>query len=400
QHQVRYLTQLDPLDLLDQYGTPSHLTLVGRMGEAYRAFREAQRRLKAATEAQAQLAERRAFLEYQQQELAKAHLQKDEEAQLEAEHQRLANVAELRTLSAEAAGLLVEAAEGSAAAYDLLAEGQARLESLAALDPQWEEARKELSGAMAAVQELGRSLALYGDELEDDPKRLAQVERRIQELEALKRKYRTDYPGLLALQQSVESQLVDLEAGGSLEALQAEVARLRTDALVIAAKLHASRAKLAPEVASAVRAHLADLNLGQARVEFRVAEDPAQLHAGGTDKVDLLLATHPREPLQPFKQIASGGEVTRLALAFKALQAAHRALSILVIDEGDLGIGGDTGFRVGAKFRDLARHQQVLVVSHLPQVAAFADHHLAIAKHPRSGRIAIQEVQGEARVEE
>lgn len=398
QHQVRYLTQLDPLDLLDQYGDRRHRTLAARMADAYRAYREASRKLKAATDAQAQLAERRAFLEYQQQELAKAHLLKDEETQLEAEHQRLANVSDLRTLASEASTYLVEAAEGSSAAYDLMAEGQDRLDALAALDPAWEEPRKELAGTMSTVQELGRSLAIYGDELEDDPQRLAQVERRIQELESLKRKYRTDYAGLLALQRSVESQLLELEAGGSIETLQEEATKLQTAALGVAHELHASRNTLAPKVAAAVKGHLGDLNLGQAKVAFEVAEDSTQLHAGGIDKVELLLSTHPREPLQPFRTIASGGEVTRLALAFKALQASHRALSILVIDEGDLGIGGDTGFRVGAKFRDLSQHQQVFVVSHLPQVAAFADQHLAIAKHARTGRITIQPVDGDTRV--
>lgn len=401
QNQVRYLTRIDPADLLDGLGEADHQALRESMRTAFRTLKEARLALATAKQSLATAAERRTFLEYQHQELQGAKLHAGEEATLTAEQQRLASITDLRLAAGEAASLLTDTTPESTAAYDALAQVLDRLNTLADLDADWKPSQVELAGMLEQIQDLAQNLSRYADGLEADPARLAAADRRIQQLESLKRKFRVDFPGLLELRDQVAAELSTLEGGDEeIAHLEKAVIAAEKSALAAASKLHKSRVVLAPVIGARLVGHLNDLNLAHARVEFRVDPEPSRLSATGHDHVELLLATAPREALQPFQQIASGGEVTRLALAFKALQAFPPGQSMLVVDEGDLGIGGDTAFQVGAKFRELSHWQQVLVVSHLAQVAASAELHLAVSRDPAADRITITSVTGEARVAE
>ncbi|MCG3153027.1 MAG: DNA repair protein RecN [bacterium] len=401
QNQVRYLTRIDPATLLDSLGDPEHRAACLAMEQAFRTLKKARSALAAAEQQRAAALERHSFLEFQHQELTIAQLMPDEEARLNQEQQRLASIAELRQAAGEAATLLQESAPESPAVYDQLAAVLERVELLADLDADWAVCREQLAGMLEQLQEWGRQLLHYSEQLEGDPERLHRVDRRLAQLEQLKRKYRLDFAGLLALRDQVATDLELIEGGEEQMALlQQEVAQAESTARQAAALLHARRIALAPLVEARLLGHLKDLNLAHARVEFRIEADPSALGASGSDHVDLLLATAPREALQPFQQIASGGEVTRLALAFKALQAFPPLQSLMVVDEGDLGIGGDTAFQVGAKFRELSQWQQVLIVSHLPQVAACAAQHLAVRRDLAGDRITIVPVEGDARVAE
>lgn len=401
QNQVRYLTRIDPATLLDSLGGPDHREACLVMAQAFRTLKKARSALALAEQQRATALERHSFLEFQHQELTSAQLLPGEEERLTQEQQRLASIAELRQAAGEAATLLQESAPESPAAYDQLAAVLERVELLADLDVDWAVCRDELTGMLEQLQEWGRQLLHYSEQLEGDPERLHRVDRRLAQLEQLKRKYRLDFAGLLALRDQVAADLGFIAGGEEqLALLQQEVAQAEAAARQAAATLHARRIALAPVVEARLLGHLQDLNLAHARVEFRIEADPSALGISGSDHVDLLLATAPREALQPFQQIASGGEVTRLALAFKALQAFPPLQSLMVVDEGDLGIGGDTAFQVGAKFRELSQWQQVLIVSHLPQVAACAARHLAVRRDLAGDRITIVPVEGDARVAE
>lgn len=399
QNQTRYLTRIDPADLLDSLGDTEHHALREAMAAAFQEWRKAR---KALAEARSTTGEdRRGFLDYQWQELGSAKLHEGEEAALTAEHQRLASVGTLREAAQAAAELLLEGAGGAAAVYDQLAQVQGHVEAIAQRDADWQHAAADLAGMLEQLQEQGLALQQYAAHLEADPARLEALERRIAQLEGLKRKYRTDYAGLITLREAVRQERAALDSADErIAALEAAERSARKRAGDAAAALHDSRVALAPAVADRLRGHLADLNLSQARVEFAIERDPAHITRSGADQVKLLLATAAREPLRPFAEIASGGEVTRLALAFKALRAWPPNQSLMVVDEGDLGIGGDTAFQVGAKFHALSQHQQLLIVSHLPQVAAYADRHYAVRRDQSSGIVTVEPVAGEARTAE
>ena len=400
QNETRYITAIDPIRLLDQFGDAAHRDLLNQMGNAFKSLRESRQRLDVARSALQELAEKRDYLAFQSQELTGAGLEAGEEDKLDQELSRLAHVSELQELSMQASLLLSSGSESGSSAYDVLADAEAALDRLSRIDGEWKASLTELRGHMEALQETGGALQRYGEELEADPASQKHIESRISDLENLKRKYRRSYDELIVLRDEVVQQLDALEdSDANLEALEKEVESHKAAAAAIAAKLHASREALAGEVVASLKGHLADLNLGKARVEFTLSTND-KLAATGHDTAQLLLATNPREALQPVQNVASGGEVTRLAMAFKALQASTLSSSMLIVDEGDLGIGGDTAFTLGTKFQDLARHQQLLIVSHLPQVAAKARQHLAVRKDEPTGSITIEAVEGPSRIQE
>jgi DNA repair protein RecN (Recombination protein N) len=336
------------------------------------------------------------LLRFQLDEIASAAITSgDEDGHLAGEESLLAHIGELRAATAEARDALVgsDASQPHAGvgATDLLGKAIARLASHEVLS----DLATPLRTAQADVEDVARELRLRDERLEEDPDRLEAVRRRRQLFADLRRKYGPSLADVLEFARATRAQLADLEdAEQTRDALAVRrvgaVASLRR----AEERLGACRRQAAPKLAVAVEAHLHELALGGARLEVRIGEDPA-----GSD-VEFLLGANPGEPSLPFSKVASGGELARTMLAARLVLSA--APPTLVFDEVDAGVGGEAALAVGRALGALGRDHQVLVVTHLAQVAAFADHQVLVSKSESQGRTVARArpVTGEDRIVE
>ena len=336
------------------------------------------------------------LLRFQVDEIAAAAISSaDEDAVLVAEEAVLARVGELRAAMADArdalAGPDATQAQGGLGASDLIGRALVQLsayEALAGLV-------SPLRAAQADIEEVVRDLRLRDERLEEDPERLQAVQRRLQLFSELRRKYGPGLADVVSFEQASRAQLGELEAAE--ETRDALLARRDTVAAELAEaelRLGAARREAAPKLAAAIEAHLEELALAGARLEVRVGED-----AAGSD-VELLLGANPGEPALSFAKVASGGELARAMLATRLVLSA--APPTLVFDEVDAGVGGEAALAVGKALCALGRDHQVLVVTHLAQVAAFADQQVVVSKGDSEGRTVARAhpVTGEERVVE
>jgi DNA repair protein RecN (Recombination protein N) len=339
---------------------------------------------------------------FQRREIESAAPAPGEDAALEAERRVLANVVALQEHAAAAYEALYDSA-GSALAQ--IRQARRRLEEICRIDPDLVALRDSLRPAEVIVEEAAHELRHYLGRLEADPARLEQIEARLAALDKLKRKYGPSLEEVLAFLEQVRSHLEAMESAeerrAQLEAQREEAARRFAAA---AARLSESRREAAARLEKRVEAELRALAME--RAAFRVDLQPSEWTARGTDRVTFLIAANPGEPPRPLDKVASGGELSRIALALKtsiaAAASAAPAGRTLVFDEVDSGVGGSAAETVGRRLKQLAAYDQVLCVTHLPQIAGFADHHYHVAKREVNGRTVatVEELTGEARVRE
>ena len=336
------------------------------------------------------------LLRFQLDEIASAAItSSDEDGLLAAEESLLAHIGALRAATAEARDALVgsDASQSHAGvgATDLLGTAIARLASHEALS----DLAALLRTAQADVEDVARELRLRDERLEEDPDRLEAVRRRLQLFSDLRRKYGPSLADVLEFARVTRAQLADLEgAEQTRDALAARRVGAAASLRQAEERLGACRRQAAPKLAAAVEAHLHELALGGARLEVRIGEDPA-----GSD-VEFLLGANPGEPSLPFSKVVSGGELARAMLATRLVLSA--APPTLVFDEVDAGVGGEAALAVGRALCALGRDHQVLVVTHLAQVAAFADQQVLVSKSESQGRTVARArtVTGEDRIVE
>lgn len=334
------------------------------------------------------------LLRFQVQEIAAARLQPGEDEIVEAEFQRAGNAARLLQLSQAALDALSESDASlltrSGAIGRLLAELQ-RVDAGAA-------GLVELHGqASEILRELRSAVSHYADKVDVDPARLAELEERLNLLHSLKRKYGATLAEVIAFGGEAETKL------RSLESRDAELARLNTaldqlagQILAAGKKLSAARKKVIPELSRAVSRQLADLGFKQARFDVAITglgarpagAAPAQviIPASGLDEIEFQFAPNPGEPAKALRAIASSGEMARVMLALKTVLAAEDEIPVLVFDEVDANVGGETANAVGEKMKQIAARRQVFCITHLPQVAASADAHYVVTKQVKNGR--------------
>jgi DNA repair protein RecN (Recombination protein N) len=252
-----------------------------------------------------------------------------------------------------------------------------------------------LRAAQADVEDVARELRLRAERLEEDPDRLEAVRRRLQLFADLRRKYGSNLADVFEFERASQAQLADLEAAEEtregLEARRRSAVGLLQEA---EERLGTCRRQAAPKLAAAVEAHLHELALSGARLEVRIGDDPAG------SEVEFLLGANPGEPSLPFAKVVSGGELARAMLATRLVLSA--APPTLVFDEVDAGVGGEAALAVGRALSAIGRDHQVLVVTHLAQVAAFADQQVLVSKSEAEGRTVarVRSVTGEDRVVE
>jgi DNA repair protein RecN (Recombination protein N) len=366
------------------------------------AFAAGWRRLRAVTRELDDLATRARerereidLLRHQLDEIEAAQVRVGESAELAAEAERLANAEALQQAAALAHQLL-EGDEDAGAATALGAAAKA-VHGPGGHDPALGELGGRAQALAAEVADLASSLRAYAEAVLVDPGRLEEVNTRMALLRDLERKYGDDEAAVLAFAAEAADRLAELE-GGTLrsEALEAEAAQLRRELAATGAALTAARQEAAARLGQALRVELADLAMPSAQVVVAVEQDPddAGLEVGdrrlaatedGLDRVDLRLAAHPGAPLRPLGRAASGGELSRVMLALRVVLAGIDRTPTLVFDEVDAGVGGRTAAAVGRRLAQLARRHQVLVVTHLPQIAAHADRHFTVEKTSSDG---------------
>jgi DNA repair protein RecN (Recombination protein N) len=392
------------------------LDRVGGLLELREAVAGGVSRLRALDEELAQLRERarereqRAdFLAFQVREIEAAKLDADEIARLRAERSRLAHAERLREEGGAAIALLAGDVLGAeaAGAADLAAEAARRLAALQRLDPGLADLAERVASLQAELREAALELERSVSGIEADPARLAALEERLHGVERLARKYGGDLEAVARHRDAAAAELASLAGDETREGeLLREREPLRDRLERDARALSAGRVRAAGELARRVQASLRELAMPQAR--FAISLDPAPPPTGlpcgpaGLEAPEFQLSASQGEPLRPLRRVASGGELSRALLALKNAARAGEAGMVLVFDEVDAGVGGRAADRVGRSLAELAGQHQVLCITHLPQIAAFADTHLRVEKLGRAGRarVAIVPVSGRARIEE
>jgi DNA repair protein RecN (Recombination protein N) len=329
---------------------------------------------------------------FQKKEIESARLQGGEDQKLETEKRVLANAEKLYGAAKAAHELLYEA-DGSVLAN--LSAAKKHLEELARFDPKFHEAVVSLDSAKAAIEDTSATARDYADGIDASPERLAEVEDRLALLDRLKRKYGSSVDEVISYGETVARKLNELENREDvLRDLKKQLEAAASSYLALAQTISRKRYAAAKELQKLVEAEINQLAMkAQFRIEVSGSDEAENWTASGFDGVEYQISPNPGEPLRPVEQIASGGELSRVMLALKATvetgkkgKAAGGAQRTLVFDEIDTGIGGRAAEAVGKKLKALARANQVLCITHLPQIASFADHHYLIEKHEAAGR--------------
>jgi DNA repair protein RecN (Recombination protein N) len=357
--------------------------LLARYREDYRALREVERRIEELGGDERRARERADLLRFQHGEISAVAPRPGEDAELEQERRKLASADKLRRAAGEAEALL---SSEDGAALDATGRAVALIADAARLDPGLADVLAQLSSAKAELEEGTFVLGRYLASVDADPKRLLDVEERLDALKRLCRRHGVDLAGLLVRQGEIAQELERWENRQELLAvLEGARAGARAAATSSAAALSRARAEAGAELATAVLEGLAHLAMEGASFEVRVA--PAgELGSEGADRVELLFSANPGEPARPLAKVASGGEASRLLLALRRALAGTDTGGCYVLDEADAGVSGAVAEVVGRMIKEVSGRRQVLCITHLPQVAAFADAHLLIAKDEQRGR--------------
>ena len=355
---------------------------------------------------------------FQKREIEDARLHSGEDDQLESEKRVLANAEKIYNAAMNAFDLLYE---GNGSTSSTLRAAQKQLEELARYEPKFQDALAALETARISVEDVGATVRDYAGGIHASPEHLAQVEDRLATLDHLKRKYGPTLDEVIAFGVEVSRKLSEVENKDEiLRQLRAGLAQAAAQYLQAARALARRRAESAHKLEKLVEAEINDLAMKSAfRIEITNSEEEGNWSATGIDQILYMISTNPGEPLRQLEHIASGGELSRVMLALKAsvesgTRNAARAASpakaggsrssqrTLVFDEIDTGIGGRAAEAVGRKLKSLARNNQVLCVTHLPQIATFGDHHYVIEKKESAGRTrtTIRAVTGDQRTEE
>lgn len=378
------------VDFLDRYGGlwPQR----EKLADEVEALRQVRGQLSDLMRDERQLARRVDLLRYQAQEINGAGLAEGEEEELRAERTRLANAERLLTLADTAYSALYSVNEGHPGASDLLGDVTRELSRLVAIDSSLAEVLQTAEELSYRLEDLATSVRSYRDTVEYNPRRLVQVEERLSLIYNLKRKYGDSISEILAFGRRAEEELEAVtHSEERIEELRSQEESLLREIGMLGAVLSGARRQAADQLSVAVERELGDLSMEGARfaVSIEQREDPEGAWVNdrrlafdrtGTDRVEFVISPNVGEPLKPLARVASGGETSRLMLALKTVLSLADETPTLIFDEVDAGIGGRVGAVVGRKLWSLTPEHQVLCVTHLPQLAAYADAHFRVAK--------------------
>ena len=391
---LRLLDGATQTTFLDRATGPDQVARGSTYREAYERLLERRRALSTLTEAARDRERQIDLLAYQVREIESVAPAAGETLALEAEEARLGHAERLRDL-AEAAGA---ALGDDGAAADLIASAARDVGAIAALDPSAAELGERAAALAAEGADVASELRAYRERVGLDPERLSEVRDRAAALKRLHRKYGATDNDVLVFLDEARAELGTLQtADERLTSIAAEVDEAAAVVDDLAAELHRARVATAPSVAADLTRHLADLGMPGASIEIDV-QTIEQPGPAGVDRVEMRFRGGPGQPFAPLAKVASGGELSRVMLACRSVLAALDDVPTLVFDEIDAGIGGEAGLAVGRRLARLATTHQVLVVTHLPQIACFADLHVGVRK--RDGAAEARVLDGADRVAE
>ncbi len=417
--QGEHLSLLRPrshLPLLDAYAGLDEDR--GLVSDLVTSLRKIQRELHELRQNEREMVQRADLLKFQISEIEAANLSAGEDDELLGERKRLSNIEQLLAYSNSAISMISGIDDDSDSAGDMLGQAERSLAQLAVLDESFQSHLERLQGLTFQLNDLSAELIDYKTRLEYDPERLAYVEERLELISSLKRKYGDRIEDVLELQETAASQLEKISFREKRsEELSLRESELLSDVGLGAQILSKNRRSAASRLADAVEKELEDLNMEQAsfNVEFKRIPDERGVQLGekrfafdesGVDQVQFQISANPGEELRPLAKVASGGETSRLMLALKSVLARIDATPTLIFDEIDQGIGGRVGDVVGRKLWRLttgsSTGHQVIVVTHLPQMAGYADGHYHVSKEQTRGRTVteVDELDHQGRVRE
>ena len=392
--QTEHLSILDPrthLGLLDRFANVDGQLASYR--QAYSTLLGIRRELNELRAVQADSARRIEMLSYQAEEIETAKLKPGEDEELRLERDRLANSEQLATNAQEALQLLDDGSPETPAISDQLGQAVSALASMARVDTNKAELAVRAETLLESIADISHDLRDYLETIEFNPRRLEDVEERLDMLHRLLRKYGGTIETVLVFGAKARKDLETISnASEKIAELETRESGLLKELTEHAKKLSEKRKTTATELSKSIETELDDLKMASARfgVDFQTKPDPAGLplskdmrvgfDSNGYDRVEFLVAPNPGEGLKPLAKIASGGETSRLMLALKNTLARADQIPSLVFDEIDQGIGGRVGGVVGQKLWNLGRAHQVLCITHLPQLAAFGDQHYRVQK--------------------
>ncbi len=412
--QAEHLSLLDlraHLGLLDRYAEVAKP--LNEYRQTYQALLNLRRELSDLKKAQADADRRTEILTYQAEEIEAAKLKTGEDEEFRRERDRLANAESLAQNAQEALAVLDEGSPETPAATDLVGQAAQALAALAKIDEGQAELANQAEVMLDTISDIIHGLRGYLEEIEFNPKRLEDVEERLDLIHSLTRKYGGSIPAVIAYGADARKQLETITgAADRIIELEVQEAKLLEKLARQGNILSEKRKSAAAEMVKGIEAELDDLKMASAKfgVDFQTKPDPngAPLADGtriafdqnGFDRVEFLVAPNPGEGLKPLAKIASGGETSRLMLGLKNVMANADEVPALIFDEIDQGIGGRVGMVVGQKLWYLSRTHQVFCVTHLPQLAAFGDQHYQVQKHVDNGRTLtrVELLEGEPRL--
>ncbi len=415
------------MDILDKYGGLWELRT--QVAEKVRELTEVRRELERLRTEEQDMARRVDFLRYQVGEIRAADLRPAEDEDLSLERDRIANAERITALSDHAYRALYDGFDRQESVTDLMGQVAQDLAQLKQLDPSLGRDLDQVDALTHQMEELGRTLRRYRDGIEYDPDRLQELEGRLDLIRGLKRKYGSTVEEVLAFAQRASAELDELSRSEQrTEDLKSREMELREQVGGLAGRLSQARRDAAERLGGAVEEEVAGLAVqhAQVRVDVSQSESEEGVPAGpgvagpeqtpldgdgvrrfafngtGIDSVELLVSLNLGEPPRPLARIASGGEAARLMLAIKTILSTADRIPVLVFDEVDAGIGGRVGSLLGRKLWGLSKSHQVLCVTHLPQIAGYADRHARVVKSTSHDRTvtAVETLAGDARVTE
>jgi DNA repair protein RecN (Recombination protein N) len=397
QHEHQSLQRVDThIDILDELG--GLFELRGEFEEQFEKFFSLSQEVKKIQEEKEKRAKERELMSFQLNEIETSGIQTGEEEALKEERRILTHAKKLVEFSNVSEEILY-AEEGSALEriQSTLKQGQ----EMVAIDPSLSEPLKTLENASIQLEEAALALRDYSRRIEVSPMRLEEVENRLEEVDRLKRKYGPTIEDVLLFKKKVEETLKSFTSNeerlfqleGILDSFQGEV-------IALARRLSWERNKVASELKKSVEKELGSLGMKKSTFEVLIEDIP--ISPKGMDQVEFLISPNVGEEVKPLAKIASGGELSRIMLAMKKILAKVGGRQVLVFDEVDSGIGGAIAEVVGRKLKELSKHHQVVCVTHLPQIACFADTHHSVRKEVRGGRTVtlVDRLEKEAIVDE
>ncbi len=385
------------LAILDRYGSLDEQ--VHTYHESYRAMQTISRQLEHLQEAERNRQQRLDFLRHQADEIATAQLSPEEEEALLAERLLLQNAERLEGITSSGYEALYES---NGSVCEILGGLQDNLRSVAEIDKELSPLAEMVQHCLFELEDVSEQLRSYLGRLTFEPDRLEAIEERLAVLVRLKHKYAPAISEILSLKADFDREIEELEnAGETRETLAAELAVLTDKTKQRGEALSAARQQAAGRLMTALLGELNDLAMPGA--SFEIAFSPlAEPGHDGSEKIEFMISLNPGEPAKPLVKVASGGELSRLMLALKRIAPEADSVPTVIFDEVDAGIGGAAATAVGRKLQVVSRTSQILCVTHLPQVAAFADHHHRVLKREIEGRTltAMECISGDERVQE